>query len=94
MGWLSFDLPLHEELEVEKAVRQIQQCDDINALRHIAEQAYRAWITQTDIASQLIQQLGDAEALMASAGMIEPPNEEHLEWARELRQNLFNSADH
>ena len=84
MGWLNFDLPLHEELEVEKAARQIQQCNDIDQLRRIAEQAYRAWVTQSDVAAQLIHQLGDAEAMLADAGLIEKPDEQYLQWAREL----------
>lgn len=84
MGWLSFDLPLHEELEVEKAVRQIQQCSDVERLRQIAADAYRAWVTQSDIAAQLISQLADAEAMLASAGVIDPPDEKYLQWASEL----------
>lgn len=84
MGWLSFELPLHEELEVEKAVRQIQQCDDLERIRAIAIDAYRAWITQTDIAAQLIHQLADAEAMLGEAGLIEKPDDQYLQWAREL----------
>lgn len=84
MAWLEFNLSLEEELEVEKAVRQIRACDDIDELQRIAEQAYRAWVQQTDIVAQLIPQLADAEAHLAQLGVIDEPDEDYLEWARSL----------
>jgi hypothetical protein len=84
MGWLQFGLPLEEEWEVEKQARAIRDCQDIDRLRDVAEQAFRAWVQQTNIVTQLIQQLADAEALVAQAGIGEPVDEEYLEWARSL----------
>lgn len=69
---------------MEKAVRQIQQCDDTERLRAIAVDAYRAWVTQSDISAQLIHQLAAAEAMLAEAGLIEKPDDQYLQWAREL----------
>lgn len=92
MAWLNFSLPLEEELEVEKQARMIRECDDVDALRSIAEQAFRAWCQQTDIVAQLIQQLADAEALLAQAGIGEPVDEEYLEWARSLYPDDWRSG--
>jgi fructose-1,6-bisphosphatase len=92
MAWLSFGLPLEEEWQVEKQARAIRECDDLATLRGIAEQAFRAWCQQTDITSQLIQQLADAEALLAQAGIGEPVDEEYLEWARSLYPDDWRSG--
>lgn len=54
MAWLNFGLPLEEELEVEKQVRVIRACEDLEQLRSITEQSFRAWVQQTDIVRQLI----------------------------------------
>ena len=92
MAWLNFNLPLEEELEVEKQARLIRDCDDVDRLRDIAEQAFRAWAQQTDIVTQLIQQLADAEVLLAQAGLGEPVDEEYLEWARGLYPDAWRSG--
>jgi fructose-1,6-bisphosphatase len=92
MAWLNFGLPLEEEWEVEKQARAIRDCDDIDKLRDVAEQAFRAWVQQTDIVGQLIQQLADAEALLAQAGIGEPVDEEYLEWARSLYPDAWRSG--
>jgi hypothetical protein len=84
MGWLRFNLPLEEELAVETSVRAIRDCSDLEALRALAEQSYRAWATQVDITSQLIAQLAEAEANMAQAGLMPEPDPNYLKWAREL----------
>ncbi len=84
MAWLNFGLPLEEELEVEKQARTIRDCQDIDRLREIAEQSFRAWVQQTDIVRQLIGQVAEAEALLMQAGIGEPVDQQHLEWARSL----------
>lgn len=84
MGWLRFGLPLEDELAVETQARAIRDCTDLDALRSLAEQSYRAWCTQVDITTQLIAQLAEAEGLLAQAGFIEPPDPDYLKWAREL----------
>lgn len=83
MAWLNFGLPLEEELEVEKQARAIRDCPDIEQLRAISEQVYRAWVQQADITRQLYEQLMEAEALLAQAGILPEPEEEYLTWARE-----------
>lgn len=92
MAWLRFGLPLEEELEVEKQARTIRDCQDIDRLRDIAEQAFRAWVQQTDIVTQLLGQVAEAEALLAQAGVIEDPGAEYLEWARSLYPDAWRSG--
>lgn len=87
MGWLRFGLPLEEELEVEKQVRQLRACSDLEAVRKFAEHAFRAWACQVDINGQLIDQLAEAESLLDGPGRGEP-SEEHLRWAREIAADL------
>ena len=91
MAWLNFGLPLHEELEVEAHARSIRACDDVDQLRHIAEQAFRAWAQQTDIAAQLIAQVADLEVQLGAAGLAEPPDAEYLEWARACYPDAMRS---
>lgn len=82
MAWLRFGLPLHEELEVETHAREIRACDDLDQLRRIAEQAFRAWCQQTDIAAQLVREVAELEAQLAAAGLAQPIDPDYLEWAR------------
>lgn len=84
MAWLRYELPVDDAWEVELHARQIRECNDLERLREIAEQAFRAWCTQTDIARQLIGQVADAEAQLAALGVIEEPDPQYLQWAREL----------
>jgi hypothetical protein len=87
MGWLRFGLPLEEELSVEMEVRKLQACNDLEAVKRFAEQAFRAWVVQVDINGQLIDQLAEAEAILEGAGRGEP-SEEHMRWAREIAADL------
>lgn len=72
MGWLRFGLELEHELAVETAAREIRLCSDIPALRGVAEQCLRAWVQQSDITRQLIQQLAAAEQKLAKHEPIDP----------------------
>ena len=92
MGWLNFGLPLHEELEVETHARQIRACEDLGQLRKIAEQAFRAWVQQTDITAQLIAQMAQLEVEMGAAGLAPPPDPEYIEWARECYPEAWRSG--
>lgn len=84
MAWLNLQLPLHEELEVEKQCRAIRECTDLDRLQELAVQMLRLWASQSDITAQLIMQLGEAEALLAQAGLGDPVDDHYLEWARSL----------
>jgi hypothetical protein len=85
MGWLRHGLPLEEELAVEAQVRQIRACQDIEQLRSLAEQAFRAWVLQVDITGQLIDQLAEAEQQLEGPRRQEAPIEDWiLEAAREF----------
>jgi hypothetical protein len=84
MAWLRYGLPVEEAWEVEKQVRLIRDCNDLDKLRTIAEQAFRAWCNQTDITCQLISQVAEAEAALAQLGVMDEPDPQYLAWAREL----------
>jgi hypothetical protein len=84
MAWLQFGLPLEEELAVETHVRAIRECSDLDRLRKVAEQAYRAWCGQVDITSQLMAQVAEAEVQLAQLGAIEEPDAQYVQWARDL----------
>ncbi len=84
MGWLRYGLPVEEAWEVEKQARLIRECDDLDKLRTLAEQAFRAWCTQTDITRQLIGQVAEAEVQLAQLGAIEEPDPQYVQWARDL----------
>lgn len=92
MGWLRFGLELEDELAVETAVRAIRSNYDADALRQIAEQCYRSWVTQSDITRQLMLQLADAEQRLAQHEPI-PPH--YLEWAKEITASMgVEQPDH
>lgn len=61
MTWLRFALPLEDEIEVEKQVRQIRACSDIEELRDLAEQSFRALALKTYLVSQLGNMVAKAE---------------------------------
>ena len=82
MAWLRFGLPLHEELEVETHARAIRTCNDVEHLQEFAEQVFRAWVQQSDVAAQLIREVAELEAKLNAAGLAPPLDPEYLEWAR------------
>jgi hypothetical protein len=84
MGWLRYELPVDEAWEVEKHARQIRECDDLDKLRDVAERMFRAWCNQADITRQLIGQVAEAESQLAGLGVMEEPDAQYLQWAREL----------
>ena len=97
MGWLRFGLELEHELAVETAVRAIRSNYDTDALRQIAEQCLRAWVEQSDITRQLIQQLAVAEQKLAKHEPIDPqffeqPDPEPLPARRSWFRRLWPSG--
>lgn len=97
MGWLRFGLELEHELAVETAAREIRLCSDIPALRGVAEQCLRAWVEQSDITRQLIQQLAAAEQKLAKHEPIDPqfleqPDAEPLPARRSWFRRLWPSG--
>jgi hypothetical protein len=88
MGWLRYGLPLEEELAVEAEIRKIRTCQDIEQLRQLAEQAFRAWTLQVDITGQLIDQIGEAEQKLRSRGEAAPIEDWIWEAARELSPSM------
>ena len=91
MGWLRFGLPLEEELEVEKQARLIRECEDLGQLRVLAEQAFRAWCHQVDLTQQLIGQVAEAEDALVRLGGGEEPDQQYLQWARELSGQTWSA---
>ena len=92
MAWLNFGLPLEEELEVEKQVRMIRECNNLGQLQKIAEQAFRAWVQQADITAQLIAQMAQLEVEMGAAGLAQPPDPDYIEWARACYPEAWRSG--
>ena len=71
MFWLDMNLPLSDEFEIEKQVRYIQGCTDLQELRFSSLQAH--------ISSQLVLQTAEMEA-----DMIGEPTAEHQQLAAEI----------
>jgi hypothetical protein len=80
MGWIDCNLPLHQQLDVEREVRLIQASDDLEALRTLAAFLFRYAALQTHTSAQLVRQLAAAEHHQGVAA----PTSEHHEWAKEL----------
>ena len=79
MFWLDFNLSLADEFEVERQVRYLQACEDINQLRHIASELLRFSMLQAHVSHQLVAQVAESEA---AAGC--PITAEHEAWAAEI----------
>ena len=79
MFWLDFTLSLADEFEVERQVRYLQACEDINQLRHIASKLLRFSMLQAHVSHQLVAQVAESET---AAGC--PITAEHEAWAAEI----------
>lgn len=80
MGWLNFERPLEDELQIERQARVIRQCEDVEELQHICEKIFRSWAQQCDITAQLIRQVAELEV---QAGF-EEPDTDYVQWAKSL----------
>lgn len=81
MFWLDMNLPLSDEFEIEKQVRYIQGCTDLQELRHLAVELLRFSTLQAHVSSQLVLQAAEIEADMIGLG---EPTAEHHRMAEEI----------
>jgi len=81
MFWLDLNLSLSDQFEVEKQVRYIQACDDLEELRNVAVELLRFSMTQAHVSNQLITQVAEIEADMIGIG---EPTAEHYAMAEEI----------
>ena len=79
MFWLDLNLSLSDQFEIEKQVRYIQGCTDLQELRHLAVELLRFSSLQAHISSQLVLQTAEMEA-----DMIGEPTAEHQQLAAEI----------
>lgn len=63
MFWLDLNLSLSDQFEVEKQVRYIQACDDLQELRHLAVELLRFSMTQAHVSNQLVTQVAEMECV-------------------------------
>ena len=82
MGWLNFERPLEDELQIERQARVIRGCHDVKELQEISEKLFRSWAQQCDITAQLIRQVAELEV---QAGL-EDGDSDYVSWARSLYQ--------
>ena len=81
MFWLDLNLSLSDQFEVEKQVRYIQACEDLEELRNVAVELLRFSMTQAHVSNQLITQVAEIEADMIGIG---EPTAEHHRMAEEI----------
>lgn len=83
MGWLNFERPLEDELQIERQARVIRDCHDVQELQAISEKLFRSWAQQCDITAQLIRQVAELEVQSG----IEDDTSDYVAWARSLYNN-------
>jgi len=81
MFWLDMNLPLSDEFEIEKQVRYIQACENLEELRNVAVELLRFSTLQAHVSSQLVLQAAEIEADMIGIG---EPTAEHHRMAEEI----------
>ena len=62
--WMVIDQSLEEELELEKNVRDVQSCDDGDALRALCVSLVRTNWHQAKLLQQAVGHIGDLDAKM------------------------------
>lgn len=80
MFWLDFNLSLSDEFEIEKQVRYIQGCTDVEELRHLAIALLRMSMQYAHVSNQLVTQVAEMECV----AMGTDPTAEHYAMADEI----------
>jgi hypothetical protein len=60
--WMVVDQTLEEELEVERSVREINNCDDEEALKMLCSAMVRQSWHQSRLLSQAVSRIGELDA--------------------------------
>jgi hypothetical protein len=80
MFWLDFNLSLSDEFEVEKQVRYIQGCTDVEELRSLSVALLRMSMQYAHVSNQLVTQVAEMEC----SAMSTEPTAEHYAMAEEI----------
>ena len=56
---------LHEELEIERSVREVQNCDDEEVLKTLCVALVRQQFHQSRLLSQAVGRIGELDAKLA-----------------------------
>ena len=84
MFWLDLNLSLDDEFEVEKQVRYIHACTNLDELRSLAAALLRFSSQQAHLSSQLVTQVAEIEADLIGLGHCPEPTPEHHRMAQEI----------
>ena len=84
MFWLDLNLSLSDEFEVEKQVRYIQACSDIEELRSLTVALLRFATQQAHVSHQLVTQVAEIESDLIGLGHCPEPTAEHHRMAAEI----------
>ena len=63
--WMVVDQTLEEELEVERSVREINNCDDEEALKMLCSAMVRQSWHQSRLLSQAVSRIGELDAKLS-----------------------------
>lgn len=84
MFWLDLNLPLSDEFEIEKQVRYIRACTDIEELRSVTIALLRFATQQAHVSNQLVAQVAEIESDLIGLGHCPEPTAEHHAMAAEI----------
>lgn len=84
MFWLDLNLPLFDEFEIEKQVRHVRACTDIEELRDLTVALLRFATQQAHVSNQLVKQVAEIEADLIGLGHCSEPTAEHRRVAAEI----------
>ena len=84
MFWLDLNLPLSDEFEIEKQVRYVRACTDVEELRGLAVALLRFATQQAHVSNQLVAQVAEIESDLLGLGHCSEPTAEHHAMAAEI----------
>lgn len=63
--WMQVSPTLHEELEIERSVREVQNCQDEEVLKTLCVALVRQQFHQSRLLSQAVGRIGELDAKLA-----------------------------
>ena len=84
MFWLDLNLSLSDEFEIEKQVRYVRACTDIEELRSLTVALLRFATQQAHVSNQLVAQVAEIESDLIGLGHCPEPTAEHHRMAAEI----------
>ena len=64
--WMQVSPSLHEELEIERSVREVNKCEDEEALKMLCSALVRQSFHQSKLLSQAVGRIGELDAKIAT----------------------------